>query len=96
MNRSQLYKVRTDRHWLSQLLADAACPALVLAAVVSQVPIGHDKKDAPRRLRLQSNELQVDNGFREGADKSDLTRAATESSRFKENTGSEKELAHNQ
>ena len=94
MNRSQSCKGRTDRSWLSQLLADAAFPALVLAAAVSQVQIGHDKKDAPRQLRRQSEEVQLDNGFAQGADKYG-DRAAAESSRFKQKTGSEKEFAHN-
>ena len=95
MNRSQSYKGRTDRHWLSQLLDGAAFPALLLAVAVSQLNIGHHEKDAPRQLGRQSNEVQLDNGFAEGADKYSA-RAATESSRLKEKTGSEKELAHNQ
>jgi len=95
MNRSQSYDGRTDRHWLSRLLDDAAFPALSLAVAVSQLNIGYQEKDAPRQLRRQSNEVQLDNGFGEGADKYSA-RAATESSRFKEKTGSEKELTHDQ
>jgi hypothetical protein len=95
MNRSQSYNGRTDRHWLSRLLDDAAFPALSLAVAVSQLNIGYQEKDAPRQFRRQSNEVQLDNGFGEGADKYSA-RAATESSRFKEKTGSEKELTHDQ
>ena len=95
MNRSQSYNGRADRHWLSQLLDDAAFPALSLAVAVSQLNIAHQEKDAPRQLRRQSNEVQLDNGFGEGTDK---YRAGdpTESSRFKEKTGSEKELTQDQ
>jgi len=95
MNRSQSFNGRTDRHWLSRLLDDAAFPALSLAVAVSQLNIGYQEKDAPRQLRRQSNEVQLDNGFGEGADKYSA-RAATESSRFKEKTGSEKELTNDQ
>jgi hypothetical protein len=95
MNRSQSYNGRTDRHWLSRLLDDAAFPALSLAVAVSQLNIGYQEKDAPRQLRRQSNEVQLDNGFGEGVDKYSA-RAATESSRFKEKTGSEKELTNDQ
>jgi hypothetical protein len=95
MNRSRSYNGRTDRHWLSRLLDDAAFPALSLAVAVSQLNIGHQEKDGPRQLRRQSNEVQQDNGFGDGADKYSA-RAATESSRFKEKTGSEKELTHDQ
>ena len=94
MNRSQSYNGRTDKHWLSQLLDDAAFPTLLLAVAVSQLDIGHHEKDALRQLRVQSNEVQVDNGFGQGADKFG-TGASTESPRFKEKTGSEKELTHN-
>lgn len=69
MNRSQSYKGRTGRPWLSQLLAHAAFPSLAVALAVSQVNIRHHKKDALRQLRLQSNEVQVDNSFGRGADK---------------------------
>jgi hypothetical protein len=95
MNRSQSYQGRTNRDWLSHLLDGAAFPALLLAVAVSQLNIGHHEKDALRQLRQQSNEVQLDNGFAEGADKYS-TRTATESFRFKEKTGSEKELVHNQ
>jgi hypothetical protein len=95
MNRSQSYNGRTDRRWLSRVLDDAAFPALSLAVAVSQLNIGHQEMDAPRQLRGQSNEVQLDNGFGEGADKYSA-RAATESSRFKEKTGSIKELTHDQ
>jgi hypothetical protein len=77
MNRFQSYDGRRDRHWLSRLLDDAAFPALSLAVAVSQLNIGHQEKDAPRQLRRQSNEVQLDNGFGEGADKYSA-RAATE------------------
>lgn len=69
MNRSQSYNGRTDRHWLSRLLDEAAFPALSLAVAVSQLNIGHQEKDAPRQLSRQSNEMQLDNAFGEGADK---------------------------
>jgi hypothetical protein len=94
MNRSQSCQARTDGHWLSQLLDDAAFPALLLAVAVSQVNIGHHDKDPLRQLRLQSNEVQLDNDFGQGADKYGA-RTATESSRFKEKTGSERALTHN-
>jgi hypothetical protein len=93
MNRSQSYDGRTDRHWLSRLLDDAAFPALSLAVAVSQLNIAHQETDAPRQLRRQSNEMRLDNAFGEGAHKYSA-RAATESSRFKGKTGSEKELTH--
>ena len=67
MNRSKLYKRRTDRPWLSQLFADAAFPALALAIAVSQVNIVHHEKDALRQLRSESNEVQVDDVFGRGA-----------------------------
>ena len=95
MNRSESSHGRTDRHWLSRLLDDAAFPALSLAVAVSQLNIGHQEIDAPRQLRRQSNEVQLDNGFGEGADKYSA-RAATDTSRFKEKTGSEKELTNDQ
>jgi hypothetical protein len=95
MNRSQSYSGRTDGHWLSRLLDDAAFPALSLAVAVSQLNIGHQEKDAPLQLRRQSDEVQLDNGFGEGADRHS-PRAATESSRFKEKLGSEKELTDDQ
>jgi hypothetical protein len=95
MNRSRSYNGRTDRHWLAQLLDDAAFPTLSLAVAVSQVNIGHHEKDALRQLRLQSSEVQLGNGFGEGGDKYDA-HAVTESPRFKENTGSENKLTHNQ
>ena len=94
MNRSQSYDGKTDRHWLSRLLDDAAFPALALAVAVSQLNIGHQER-ALRQLPRQSNEVQLDNGFGEGADKYSA-RAATESSRFKEKTGSEKGLTNDQ
>ena len=95
MNRSRSYNGRTARHWLSQLLDDAAFPALVLALAVSQLKVGHHKKDALRELRLQSNEVQADNRFDESTDKYGA-RAAPERPRFKEKTGPAKELTHNQ
>ena len=95
MNRSQSYNGGTDRHWLSRLLDDAAFPALSLAVAVSQLNIAHQEKDAPRQLRRQSNEVQLDNGFGGGTDKYSA-RAATESSPFKEKTGPEKELTQDQ
>ena len=95
MNRSESRNGGTDKHWLSRLLDDAAFPALSLAVAVSQLHIKHQEKGAPRQLRRQSNEVQLDNGFGEGADKYSA-RAGTESSRFKEKTESEKELTHHQ
>lgn len=95
MNRFPPYNERTDKHWLSRLLDDAAFPALSLAVAVSQLNIGHHDNDAPRQLRRQSNEVQFDNGFAEDADKYNA-RAATKSPRFKEKVGSEKHLAHDQ
>jgi hypothetical protein len=94
MNRSQSYQGRTNRDWLSQLLDGAAFPALLLAVAVSQLNIGHREKDTLRQLRLQSNEVQLDNDFGQGADKYGA-RTATESPRFKEKTGSERALTHN-
>ena len=95
MSRSQSYNGRTDRHWLPRLLDEAAFPALSLAVAVSQLNIGHQEKDAPRQLRPQSNEMQLDSAFGEDADKYSA-RAATEIPRFKGKTGSEKELTHDQ
>jgi len=95
MNQSQSYKRRTDGRWLSQLLADSAFPILVLAVAVSQVKIGQNKKDVLRQRVRQSSEVQVDDGFQESAGKYG-SRAATESSRVKERTGSDKESAHDQ
>lgn len=95
MSRSQSYSGGTDKHWLSRLLDDAAFPVLSLAVAVSQLNVGHDDKDASRQFHRQANEVQVDNGSGEGADKYNA-HAATESSRFKEKTGSEKELTRGQ
>jgi hypothetical protein len=95
MNPSEPYNGRTERHWLSRLLDDAAFPALALAVAVSQMNIGHHKKDAQRQLRRQSSGVQLDNGFAEDVNKYKAG-AATDSSRFKEKAGSEKQLAHDQ
>ena len=95
MNPSQSYQGRTNRDWLSRLLDGAAFPALLLAVAVSQVNIGRQEKDALRQLRQQSNQFQLDNGFAQGAGEYGA-RTATGSLRFKEKTGSEKELVHNQ
>jgi hypothetical protein len=89
MNRPQSYKAKTDVHWLSQLLDGAAFPALLLAVAVSQVNIGHHGEGALRQPRQQSDEVQPDKVFGQGADKYDA-RPATESPRFKQKTGFEK------
>jgi hypothetical protein len=88
MNRSRSYNGRADRHWLSQLLDDAAFPALSLAVAVSQLNVGHHERNALRDLRLQSDEVRVDNNFIESADQHGAP-AATENPRFKEKTGPE-------
>jgi hypothetical protein len=95
MNRFPPYNERTDRHWLSRLLDDAAFPALSLAVAVSQLNIRDYEKDPPGQFRRQSNQVQLDNGFAENADKNS-ERAATESSPFKEKAGSEKQFADDQ
>jgi hypothetical protein len=59
------------------------------------VKIVQNKKDALRQRGRQSSEVQVDGGFQESADKYGL-RAATESSRVRERTGSDKESPHDQ
>lgn len=45
VDQSQLHKGRPIKEWLSQLLADSAVPALVLAIAVSQVRIGRQKTE---------------------------------------------------
>jgi len=50
-------------------LDGAAFPALALAFAVSRLNIGHDKKDALRQLRQQSNAVQIDNGLGQDAEK---------------------------
>ena len=92
MNRSQSYNGRTDKRWLSQLLADSAFPILLLAVAVSQVKIGHEKEALPERDR-QSTEVWADNDFQRSAGKYGSP-AAVQSSRIRERTGSDKELAH--
>jgi hypothetical protein len=57
------------------------------------IPVGSSVALEALSERIQINR-QFDNGFGEGADEYGA-RAAMESSRFKEKTGSEKELAHN-
>jgi hypothetical protein len=95
MNHSQSYKGRTDKRWLSQLLADAAFPVLVLAVAVSQVKIGQQKKDALRQRGRQSSEVQADSGFQQTAGKYDSP-AAMQSRRIRERTGPDKVSAHDQ
>jgi hypothetical protein len=94
MNQSKPYKVRRDKRLLSRLLADSAFPVLVLAVAVSQVKIGHHRKDALRQRGRQPSEVQADNGFQQ-TDKYG-SRAATGISPVEERTRSEKESAHNQ
>ena len=77
----------TDKRWISQLLADAAFPVLILAVAVSQVNIGQHKKDALRQRDRQSSEVQVDDGFQQSAGK-DRQRAARRALRW------DKESAH--
>jgi hypothetical protein len=95
MNQSQSYKGRTDKRWLSQLLTDSAFPLLVLAIAVSQVKIGHHKKDSLRHRDRQTSEVKAGDDFRQSTSKSS-SRAATESSRFREKTGPDKKLADDQ
>jgi hypothetical protein len=75
-----------DKRWLSQLLADSAFPLLVRAVGVSQIKIGHHKKDALRKRGRQSSEVQTVGQFD--------SRPTTESSRSNAKTGSDKEPSH--
>jgi hypothetical protein len=95
MNPSQPHKERTDKRWLSQLLADSAFPLLALAIAVSQVKIGQQKKDALRQRGRQSSVVQVGDDFQKSAGKRG-PRAAMGNSPVEERTGSEKESAHDQ
>jgi hypothetical protein len=95
MNQSHSYKGRTDKRWLSQLLTDSAFPLLVLAIAVSQVKIGHHKKEALRDRDPQTGEVQAGDDFRQSSSKSS-SRVATESSQFREKTGPDKKLADDQ
>jgi hypothetical protein len=95
MNPSQSHKERTDKRWLSQVLADSAFPLLALAIAVSQVKLGHDKKDVLRQSGRQFSEVQLGDDSEQSASK-DRSRAATENSRVREKTGSDKELAYDQ
>jgi hypothetical protein len=85
MNQSKPYKVRRNKRLLSRLLADAAFPVLVLAVAVSQVKIGHHKKDALRQHGRQSGEVQAENGFQRSGDKYWLSRCHGELSGRREN-----------
>jgi hypothetical protein len=95
MNQSKPYKVRRNKRLLSRLLADAAFPVLVLAVAVSQVKIGHHKKDALRQHGRQSGEVQAENGFQRSGDKYG-SRAATGNSPVEGRTGSDKESSQDQ
>jgi hypothetical protein len=95
MNQSQSYKGRRDKRWLSQLFADSAFPLLVLAIAVSQVKIGHHKKDALRHRDQETSEVQTGDDLRQSTSKSS-SRAAAESSPFREKTGPDKKLADDQ
>jgi hypothetical protein len=86
---------RTDKPWLSQLLADLAFPSLVLAVAVSQVNIGQHKNDALRQRGRQSSEVQLGGDFEQGAGKY-RSRAGTESARVRERIGPDKESAQDQ
>jgi hypothetical protein len=63
MNRSQSYKGRTGRPWLSQRFAGAALPALAVAAAVSQVNIQHDKKDVLQRVQARIRHKRSPYGY---------------------------------
>ena len=80
---------------MSQLLADLSFPSLILAVAVSQVDIGHHKKDALRQRGRQPSEVQVGDDFQQSAGKYS-SRAATESSQVRERFGSDKESAQDQ
>jgi hypothetical protein len=94
MKQYQSYKGRTDKRWLSQLLADAAFPVLLLAVAVSQVKIEPHKKEALRQRGPHSSEVRADDGLQQGAGKN-RSRAASESAQVEQRTGSDKESAHN-
>jgi hypothetical protein len=83
MDQSQLHKGRATKQWLSQFLADAAVPALVLAIAVSQVRIGHHKTDGLRHRDQPASQVLVNADSRSSTGKFSSP-AATESSGAKE------------
>jgi hypothetical protein len=56
-----------DKRWLSQLLNDAAFPALALAVAASQVKVGAPKKSSLAHYENQPTEVQLDGRFQENA-----------------------------
>ena len=87
-----------DKHWLSQLLDDSAFPVLALAVAVSQMKVGHHKKDALHHGGRQTMELQRDDRFQQNTGKYGKygSPTPTGSSRVAESTGSNKDSAHDE
>lgn len=62
-----------DKRWLSQLLNDAAFPALALAVAVSQVKVGAHKKPNLPHYENQPTAVQLDGRFQQNAGNHDAS-----------------------
>jgi hypothetical protein len=62
-----------DKRWLSQLLNDAAFPALALAVAVSQVKVGAHKKPNLPYYENQPTDVQLGGGFQQDAGNQDAS-----------------------
>jgi hypothetical protein len=62
-----------DKRWLSQLLNDAAFPALALAVAVSQVKVGAHKKHNLPYYENQPTDVQLGGGFQQDAGNHDAS-----------------------
>ena len=60
-----------DKRWLSQLLNDAAFPALALAVAVSQVKVGANKNSNVTHYENRSGEVELDGRFQQDSGKQD-------------------------
>jgi hypothetical protein len=89
VDQSRLHKGRPVKDWLSQLLADSAFPALVLAIAISQVRIGHQKTDDPRRRDQPASKAAVNAQSRTSTGKFDSASVTESSLDRRENTSAE-------
>ena len=62
-----------DKRWLSQLLNDAAFPALALAVAVSQVKVGADKKPNLPYYENQPTDVQLGSRSQQSAGNHDAS-----------------------
>ena len=65
-----------DKRWPSQLLNDAAFPALALAVAVSQVRVGANKNSNVTHYGNRSGEVELDGRFQQDAGKQDASTLA--------------------